>query len=114
MNRNKFFPLLIVFFIISPVFVFAQPTIIYPPSPLPDIISNIFLTITDILNIIASGFVIFMFVLTGFQYLTAKGDPSKVAEANRSLSWALAGVAVLVISFSSGLVISLVQNSLGI
>lgn len=114
MNKIKLFPLLLIFFTITPVFVFAQPNIIYPPSPLPDIIGNIFLTITGILNIIASGFVIVMFVLTGFKYLTAHGDPSKVNEANRSLIWAFAGVAVLVISFTGGLIVSLVQNSLGL
>jgi len=112
MNKRHFFSFITIFFIISPFFVLAQPNIVYPSIPFPDIINNIFLSIIDVLNIAASAFVVYMLVLTGFKYLTAQGDPSKVAEANKSLIWALAGIIVLVISFTGGLIVTLVENSL--
>lgn len=67
-------------------------------------------TATTVLSIIAGGFVIFMFVLVGFKYLTAQGDPSKVNDANRAVAWGLAGVAVIVLAWY---VSSIVANTLG-
>lgn len=68
-------------------------------------------TVTSVLSIIAGGFVIFMFVLAGFKYLTAQGEASKVLEANRAVTWGLAGVAVIVLAWSATVI---VRNTLGL
>ncbi len=59
---------------------------------------------------IAVTFVVIMFVLAGFKYLTAQGDPTKVSEAHRAVIWGLAGTAVIVLSWS---VISAVRLQFG-
>src|SRR3989344_1241856 len=112
------------FLLVSPVLVLAQncppgqvppcPNIVPIPGGLQfyQLVTNIAFNLIDVLGIAASGFVIIAFVLAGFKYLTAKGEPGKIAEANQSVIWGLAGVAVLVIAFSTGLIVTLVQNSL--
>ena len=46
-----------------------------------------------------------MVVFAGFKYLTARGEPSKIQEANKALIWALVGVAVgLLANSASGIV----------
>lgn len=54
---------------------------------------------------IFDGLVIIMVVYAGIKYLTAKGEPGKIAEANKALVWALIGVAVGILAqFSSGII----------
>ena len=101
MNK-KFLLFIIIFTLISHVFTLDQgPTI----TPLPggnfgNLINNLKNTVLGILWTIALTFTIIMFVLAGFQYMTAKGDPSKVSEANKSLVWGVAGATVIVLAWS--------------
>lgn len=61
--------------------------------------------IKTILFIIFDGIVVIMFVIAGLKYLTAKGDPGKVNDANKMLIWAMVGVAVgILANFASGIV----------
>lgn len=69
--------------------------------------NNLFLTI---IWIIAAAFSVIMFVLAGFKFLTAQGNPQETAEARRAVIWGLAGVAVIVLAWS---IIGLVKNELG-
>ncbi len=67
--------------------------------------------IDNILWNIAIAFVIIMFTLAGFKFLTAQGDTSKVAEARNAVIWGLAGTVVIVLAWSA---ITLVKRTLGI
>ncbi len=86
------------------------PTVIMAQT-LQGITNNVATIVINVLYIIADGFIIFMFVLAGFKYLTAQGDPSKVSEANKAVIWALAGIAVVVLASFMRVI---VQNTLGL
>ncbi len=50
---------------------------------------------------IFAGLVIIMFIWAGFMYLTANGDPAKVALANRAIIYGVIGIVVAVMGFSA-------------
>lgn len=82
-----------------------------PIRPFNLIIANLVLTVLAILWIVAIAFVIIMFVFAGFKYLTARGDPNKVHEANLTVIWGLAGAAVIILAWS---VITILRIQFGI
>lgn len=51
-----------------------------------------------------------MFIVAGIKFLTAGGDPTKVAEARMAFLWGVAGVVVAIIAFS---IVSIVQGLMG-
>lgn len=58
---------------------------------------------TDILKIVymvIGGVIIVSFVLAGFKYLKAQGDPGKIEEANKMVLWAILGVIVIILAWS--------------
>jgi len=59
----------------------------------------------SILNGIAWPFivvtVIVLFILGGFKFITAQGEPTKIKEARLFLLWGLIGIIVILISFSA-------------
>lgn len=57
--------------------------------------------VAGILWIIFAGLVIIMFLIIGMLYLTAQGDPEKVRRANRTIIWAIIGVAVGILAYSA-------------
>lgn len=68
-------------------------------------------TALTILWIIAVAFVIIMFVIAGFKFMTALGDPSKVAEARMAVIWGVVGTAVIVLAWS---VIVVIRIQIGV
>ena len=93
---------MLVVLLIAPFVALAQP----PPHPTPIgiapdvLVFNIFILVLDILWMVSILFVVVMFTLAGFQYLTAKGDPGKVSEAHKAVIWGTVGVAVVVLAWS--------------
>ena len=69
-------------------------------------IEGIFERFTDwVVWPIFNGVVIIMFIYAGFKYLTAKGDPTKVGEANKAMVWAVVGVTVaFFVKFMTGII----------
>jgi len=67
-------------------------------------------TATSSFLIVALGFIIIMFVLAGFKYLTAQGEPNKVQEANKAIVWGLVGIVVIVLAWQA---VKIVQNTIG-
>jgi len=65
---------------------------------------NIGVILANILNYvvwpIVITIVIIFFIMAGFKFLMAKGDPNELATARRFLIWAVAGVIVIILSFS--------------
>ncbi len=47
-----------------------------------------------------SGLIIIMFVYAGFLFLTAQGDPTKIATARKVVIWGIVGVVVAFLSYS--------------
>lgn len=80
----------------------AQTTVI-------SIVAAVVGTATTVIGIIAGGFIIIMFVLAGFKYLTAQGNPQQVKEANQAVIWGLVGVGVVVLAWS---IASIVANQI--
>jgi len=75
------------------------------------------LSVTQIVNIVLNfiwpifvGFAVIMFLVAGFLFLTAQGDPGKVGAARQAILWGIIGVVVGVIAFSIPFII---RNTLG-
>jgi ABC-type uncharacterized transport system permease subunit len=69
------------------------------------ILVNIVQWFYTIIFIVAVLFIL----LAAFNFITSKGDPTKVTEAKKQLLYAVIGIAVALLSYG---VVSLVQNSL--
>ena len=74
------------------------------PGPAPNTQN---LDVTQIINIVLNfiwpifiGFAVLMFLIAGFQFLVAQGDPGKISSARTSILWGIIGVVVGVIAFS--------------
>jgi len=65
---------------------------------------------TVVWQLFAVGAII-MFLIAGFLFLTAEGDPSKLAKARGAVLWGVVGIAVGILAFSIPFVI---QNALGL
>ena len=70
----------------------------------------ILLTVLNIVWVVAVTAVIIMFVLAGFKFLTAQGDPSKLEEARRAVIWGILGGIVIILSFSIVMIIKITFN----
>lgn len=55
--------------------------------------------IVIILVSIAGGLLLFFVVLAGFKFATSSGDPKKIASANATLTYAIIGIAVVILAF---------------
>ncbi len=89
----------------APVAVLA---LIFPPTP-PGAGFNLLVLINTILNLIWPvfiGFSVIMFIVAGFNFLTAEGDPTKVKESMKAVIYGVAGVVVGIIAFSLPIVLA--------
>lgn len=113
---NKYiFPLpLIIFLLMSPLLVLSQkpgPAVVNPPVPFNVIFLNFSNVVLATLWIVAIAFVIIMFTLAGFKYLTAKGNPQQIEEANKAVIWGVVGSTVIVLAWSA---IAIIRFELGV
>src|SRR3989344_3417401 len=60
------------------------------------VINNVF----NIVWIFTAAAIVILFVVIGFMFLTAEGDPAKVALARRAVIWGAVGAVVSLLSFS--------------
>jgi hypothetical protein len=75
-------------------------------------INNIEPVITSIINVIWQiffGLSIVMFIIAGIDFLTARGDPVKIATAEKFVVWGVIGIVVAIIGFS---IVTIVQKVL--
>ncbi|MBX4200788.1 hypothetical protein KW786_01525 [Candidatus Parcubacteria bacterium] len=77
------------------------------PTTLNINIFNVLGTLLYMVWVVTAAAVAILFILAGFKFLTSQGDPTKISEARRAVLWGLAGVAVIVMSFS---IITLVRS----
>lgn len=81
-----------------------------PPSTVGDVISRIIPTIYTI-SLVA---VVLYFIWGSYRYLMSGGDPKAVASAKQTLTWAVAGMLIVFMSYwIFQLVNSLVFNTYG-
>ena len=67
-----------------------------------------------ILNMLWTGgvaFVVIMFMVSAFKYLTAQGDMNKVAEANRAVTFGLVGTGLVIVAWS---ILGIVRTQFGV
>lgn len=91
-----------------PFFVFSQfnvGNIQQPPQAIGNPVSNpIIDTINRVINLvvwpIVVTIVIVLFIMAGFKFITAQGEPAKLEEARRFVIWGTIGVIVILIAFS--------------
>ncbi len=93
--------------LLSILILLALPFVIQAQNP-PDMIVGILGRLIGIFWNVFYGLVIIIFIIAGIMYLTARGDPSKIQSANKTLIWAIVGVAVgLLANFATAIVKSL-------
>jgi hypothetical protein len=81
-----------------------------PPAPLTGL-EGIFGTVVT-LAIGFAGIVVFiMFIMGGFSYLTAGGNPQAVEGAKKTLTFAIAGLVIIALSF---LILKLITQFTGV
>jgi len=102
-DRKLFLSFVLMMTLITPVTVFAQPQVVPPTAVNQDpltLVVNVLDVVLKILWVIAISFVIIMFTLAGFKFLTAQGDPSKISEARLAVIWGTVGTTVIVLAWS--------------
>ena len=57
------------------------------------------------------GLAILMFIYAGYLYLTAQGEGSKIATANKTVIFAVIGIAVAIVAFSA---VNIIKGIIGI
>jgi len=109
MNKKIF--ILSLLFLFLPVLALAQ---FVPPVlgavPAGGIIGIVNISLT-LVWIIFVAIAVIMFVVAGIQFLTAQGDPSKIATARQSVIWGSVGIVVALIAFS---VIAVLRGLVGV
>lgn len=82
-----------------PLIAFAQSGFSYQiESPLAPSIFSIESLLTAVLNIllvIAVPIIVFFIIFAGFSYVTARGNPEKIQNATRSITYALIGAVLI-------------------
>lgn len=63
-------------------------------------IGNLIGKILDVIWIAFIAFAIIMFIVAGFQFLAAQGEPEGVGKARKFVLWGIIGVAIAVAAFS--------------
>ena len=94
---------------ISPIIVMAVPGVF--SGTLEGAVANVLITVENILWSVAVAYIIIMFVVAGFKFLTAQGDISKVAEARNAVIWGLVGATVILLAWS---IVAIVARQLGV
>lgn len=102
MNKKLVLPIL--YLLALPSIAFGQffPTMPSLTSGV-DLLSLITIIASLIINatwIVSVAFVIIMFVVAGFKFVTAQGDPSKVSDARNAVIWGVGGIIVILLAFS--------------
>ena len=73
--------------------------------------TNLASTILGFLTVLAGLYCALMLILGGIQYIASQGDKTNLSKARDQMTWAIAGLAIVVLSWS---IIFLVGKVLGI
>ena len=78
-----------------------------PPLSIEDLIQKIF----DFVWPILVAFVIIMFIVSAFLFITAQGDPAKIGQGRQAIIWGVVGIVVLILAYS---ILFIVKGQLGL
>ena len=109
-NKKLFLFSVLIFLLTAPVVILAQPPGPFAGTPV-TLVANIIGLVGSILWSISIAFVVVMFTLAGFKFLTAQGEPQKISEARTAVIWGTVGVAVIVLAWS---MVSLLRAQFGV
>ncbi|SRR4030042_5922588 len=88
-------------FLIEPVYA-APPSPLTPdpnnPNPITDL-TSIFENALSAVVIIAGFAAFIMLIVSGFRYMTARGDPKAIASAQSTMVWSIAGLALIILAW---------------
>jgi hypothetical protein len=98
-KESVFFSILLFLFTLPATSMAVDITFPRPGNIITDIVP-ILLAILDLVWYIFFGVAVIMFILAGIQFLTARGDPGKIATARNAVIWGTIGVFVGILGFS--------------
>lgn len=70
-------------------------------------ITELLVAVLNVFIIISVPIVIFFLIFSGFNYVTARGNPEKISKASRSLMYGVIGGVIIL---SSVAIVKIVQN----
>lgn len=76
-----------------------------------DGITDLLMAILNVMIIISTPIVVFFIIYAGFMYVTAQGNPEKIAAASKALLYGIIGGVIIVGAVSIVAIISNVVNS---
>ena len=59
-------------------------------------VNDLLVAILNVLIIIATPIIVIFIILAGFKYVTARGNPSKIEEAHKALTYAIIGGVLII------------------
>jgi len=74
-------------------------------------IKDLFLRIVDFLTLLAMPFAVLMLIWSGFLFVTAQGNDTKLVTARKNLIWTIAGIAVIV---SANIIVNYIMEAMGV
>ncbi|KKT26172.1 MAG: hypothetical protein UW11_C0020G0008 [Parcubacteria group bacterium GW2011_GWA2_43_9b] len=74
-------------------------------------IKDLFLRIVNFLTLLAMPFAVLMLIWSGFLFVTAQGNDTKLVTARKNLIWTIAGIAIIV---AANLIVGYIMEALGV
>ena len=108
MNKKSIIVLASVALLAMPLVSLAGPSTFNPggvPQTLNITLNALIALIFDFIWPIVAAFTIIMFLVAGFQFFTAQGDPGKLDSARQFVIWGAVGMVVVLLAFSIPLII---------
>ena len=104
-DMKKVFPILFVAMVLlAPLPVLADFDAGQAPfaqgQPVDTLVNNIINATLNLIWILLVIFAIIMFIVAGFQFLSARGEPEEIKKAQQSMLWGAVGMVVAIIAFS--------------
>ena len=109
-NKSAVLCVASVLFLLAPIIALGIDTPAVPTTQITDVWA-LMVNILKFIWPLFIGIAIFMFVFSGFLFLTAQGDQPKLQMARSSLIWAVVGVIVATLAFSIPFIIQNVITS---
>lgn len=80
-------------------------------QPITVVVANVFGAALTVVWIVAAAVVIIAFVVAGFKFLTAQGDPGHLGQARQAVIWGLVGTLIIILAWS---MLAFVRNQIGV
>lgn len=74
-------------------------------------VNDLLVAILNVLIIIATPIIVIFIILAGFKYVTARGNPSKIEEAHKALTYAIIGGVLIIGAVALSTIVSNLVNA---